>query len=71
MEMIKISAVGILLSVCGTLIYLIFKKKIKKSYDDGWFNGFTEAVRNYDKEIRSMRSANDEMKEENESFKPV
>lgn len=71
MKMIKISAVGILLSVCGTLIHLIFKKKIKKSYDDGWFSGFTEAARDYDKEIRSMRSANGEMKEENESFKPV
>lgn len=56
MEIIKISAVGILLSLCGAFMFLTFNKKIKKSYDDGWFSGFTEAARDYDKEIRSMKS---------------
>ncbi len=56
METIKISTVAILLSLCGAFIFLTFKKKIKKSYDDGWFSGFTEAARDYDKEIRSMQS---------------
>lgn len=56
MEIIKISAVGILLSLCGAFMFLTFNKKIKKSYDDGWFSGFTEAARDYDKKIRSMKS---------------
>lgn len=55
MEIKRISAIGIIVSLCGTLTYLIFRSKVKKSYDDGWFSGFAEAARDYDKEIRSMQ----------------
>lgn len=63
MEVIKISAVSILLSLCGTLTYLIFKRKIKKSYDEGWFSGFTEAARDYNDEIKVMKSTYSKDKE--------
>lgn len=59
MEIMRISAIGIIVSLFGMITYLIFRKKVKKSYDDGWFSGFTEAARDFDKEIRLMRSACD------------
>lgn len=66
MEVKKIAVVSSLAcGMCVGVLAVIINKKIKQAHADGWFSGFAEASRDYEKEIRAIRKGinNDESPE--------
>lgn len=43
------------ISLFSFLMIYVLKKKTTDAYDEGWFNGYTEAKKDFDKELRIQR----------------
>ena len=66
-----VTMIGSLSAIFVACVYVI-RRKISEAHDEGWFGGYAEAKKDYDKELRLQRSHYEKIISEiNESSEPV
>lgn len=60
-EMALVLGISGAISFISLFAILISNRRTTAAYDEGWFNGYTEAKKDYDREIKMLRRKYDEL----------